>query len=188
MIVELIKLFLIFFKVGLFTIGGGLAAIPLIQEEVITRGWLSTSEFTNMIAISQSTPGPIGVNVATFVGFSQYGALGSIFATLGIVAPSVIIIIIISHFLSKFRKNKYVEGVFVGVRPAVTALILFAAYIIAKESLVNLALFESTNKFFDLFNIKAIIMFLVFLFISNKWKHHPVLYIVIAGVIGIFIF
>lgn len=186
--IELLILFLIFFKVGLFTIGGGLAAIPLIQEEVIARGWLSASEFADMIAISQSTPGPIGVNVATFVGFSQYGPIGSIVATIGIVAPSVIIIVIISHFLSKFRQNKYVDGLFVGIRPAVTALILFAAYIIAKESLVNIGLFESTGNLVDLFNMKAIIMFLVFLFVSNKWKHHPILYILIAGVIGVFVF
>lgn len=186
--IELLIIFLVFFKVGLFTIGGGLAAIPLIQQEVIARGWLSAAEFTDMIAISQSTPGPIGVNVATFVGFSQYGPLGSIVATLGIVAPSIIIVIIISHFLSKFRKNKYVEGVFVGVRPAVTALILFAAYIIAKESLVNIALYESSGNIIDFINIKAIIMFLGFLFITNKWKHHPIFYIVIAGVIGVFIF
>lgn len=186
--IDLLLLFLIFFKVGLFTIGGGLAAIPLIQQEVVVRGWLSTSEFANMIAISQSTPGPIGVNVATFVGYSQYGVLGSIFATLGIVAPSVIIIIIISKFLSKFRKNKYVEGVFVGIRPAVTALILVAAYLIAKVSLVNIPLFESTNNLIDLFDFYAIVMFLVFFYAINKWKHHPIFYIVLAGVIGIFIF
>jgi len=186
--VELLKLFLIFFKVGLFTIGGGLAAIPLIQEEVVVRGWLTTAEFANMIAISQSTPGPIGVNVATFVGYSQFGPLGSIIATLGIVAPSVIIIIIVSKFLNKFRKNKYVEGVFVGIRPAVTALILVAAYLIAKVSLVNIPLYESTNKLIDLMDFGAIIMFLVFLFAINKWKRHPIFYIVIAGIIGIFVF
>ena len=186
--VELLILFLIFFKVGLFTIGGSLAAIPLIQEEVVARGWLSTAEFTDMIGISQSTPGPIGVNVATFVGFSQYGPLGSIIATIGIVAPSIIIIIIISHFLSKFRKNKYVEGVFVGVRPAVTALILVAAYIIAKEALVNIPLFESSGQLADLFDVKAIIMFMVFFFVMNKWKHHPIFYIMIAGIVGLFVF
>ncbi|MBI9010226.1 MAG: chromate transporter [Tenericutes bacterium] len=186
--IELLILFVVFFKVGLFTIGGGLAAIPLIQEEVVARGWLTTAEFTNMIGISQSTPGPIGVNVATFVGFSQYGPLGSIVATIGIVAPSIIIIIIISHFLSKFRKNKYVEGIFVGVRPAVTALILVACYIIAKEALVNIPLFEASGNLIDLFDIKAIIMFVVFFLVMNKWKHHPVFYILIAGLIGIFIF
>ena len=185
---DLLILFITFFKVGLFTVGGGLAAIPLIQAEVVIRGWLTTAEFANMIAISQSTPGPIGVNVATFVGYSQYGPIGSVVATLGIVAPSVIIIIIISNFLNKFRKNKYVEGVFVGIRPAVTALILVAAYLIAKGSLVNIALFESTNKLMDFINIGAIVMFAVFFYASNKWKHHPIFYILIAGIVGLFIF
>lgn len=185
---ELLLLFLIFFKVGLFTVGGGLAAIPLIQEEVVQRGWLSTSEFANMIAISQSTPGPIGVNVATFVGFSQFGPLGSVIATIGIVAPSVIIILIVSKFLSKFRQNKFVEGIFVGIRPAVTALILFAAYLIATKTLVYIEIFETSKNLLDLFNIGAIIMFGVFFYATNKWKHHPIFYIVIAGVIGLIIF
>lgn len=185
---ELLLLFAIFFKVGLFTIGGGLAAIPLIQEEIITRGWMSTEEFTNMIAISQSTPGPIGVNVSTFVGFSLYGPIGSVVATLGIVAPSVIIIVIISKFLNKYRNNKYVEGLFVGIRPAVTALILAAAYIIAQKSIINIALFEDTGEWLDLFNIGALILFAVFFYATNKWKLHPIYYILIAGVIGIIIF
>lgn len=185
---DLLILFVTFFKVGLFTVGGGLAAIPLIQAEVVVRGWLTTAEFTNMIAISQSTPGPIGVNVATFVGYSQFGPIGSVVATLGIVAPSVIIIIIVSNFLNKFRQNKYVQGVFVGIRPAVTALILVAAYIIAKGSLVNIELFKTTNKFMDFINIGGIIMFAAFFYASNKWKHHPIFYILIAGIIGLFVF
>ncbi|MFK5882751.1 MAG: chromate transporter [Candidatus Izemoplasma sp.] len=185
---DLLYLFLIFFKVGLFTIGGGLAAIPLIQEEVILRGWLTTSEFANMIAISESTPGPIGVNVATFVGYSQFGPIGSIVATLGIVAPSVTIIIIISHYLNKFREAKIVKGLFVGIRPAVTALILVAAYVIAEVTLVDVPLFDDTNKFSDLFNLYEIIMFGVFMYATNKWNHHPIYYITIAGVVGLFIF
>lgn len=186
--VDLLVLFAVFFKVGLFTVGGGLAAIPLIQAEIVSRNWLSTTEFANMIAISQSTPGPIGVNVSTFVGFSLYGPIGSIVATLGIVSPSVIIIIIVSKFLSKYRNNKIVEGVFVGIRPAVTALILVAAYIIAQKTLVNVEIFHSTNEILDLFNIWAIGMFVVFFFLTNKWKLHPIYYIALAGIIGIFVF
>lgn len=185
---DYLLLFAIFFKVGLFTIGGGLAAIPLIQEEIIARGWLSTTEFANMIAISQSTPGPIGVNVSTFVGYSLYGPLGSVVATIGIVSPSVIIIIIISRFLSKYRNNHFVEGLFVGIRPAVTALILVAAVIIGEKTLVNVPLFEQTNSFMDLFNIWGFVMFIVFFIATNKWKLHPIYYILVAGVIGIFLF
>lgn len=185
---DLFFLFLTFFKVGLFTIGGGLAAIPLIQEEVISKGWLTTTEFANMIAISESTPGPIGVNVATFVGYSQFGPIGSIIATIGIVAPSVTIIIIISQFLNKFRNNKYVEGVFVGIRPAVTALILVAAYSIAKIALVDIDLFKSTKDFFDLIRVGEIGMFFGLLYVTNKYTHHPIFYIVIAGAIGLVVF
>ena len=186
--IDLVMLYFIFFKIGLFTVGGGLAAIPLIQEEVIARGWLSTIDFANMIAISESTPGPIGVNVATFVGFSQYGALGSIIATLGIVSPSIIIIMIISHYLRKFKENKYVKGMFVGLRPAVVGIILVAAYFIAKVALVDIPLYEATDTLVDLFNIKAIIMFFIFLYASNKWDHHPITYLALSGIIGILIF
>jgi chromate transporter len=188
MILEFLKLYWIFFKVGLFAIGGGLAAIPLIQDEVVARGWLTTAQFTDMIAVSESTPGPIGVNVATYVGFSQYGILGSLIATFGIVTPSVIIIMIVAKFIMKYRDNKYVDGMFKGIRPAVTGLILSAAVTIALISLFDLTKFAETDLLLDLFNFKAIIMFAVFFFVSNKWKHHPIFYITAAGIIGILIF
>jgi chromate transporter len=185
---EWIRLYFIFFKVGLFTIGGGLAAIPLIQDEILVRGWLTTTEFANMIAVSESTPGPIGANVATYVGYSQYGILGSVIATIGLVTPSVIIIILIAKFVLHYRDNKYVNGVFIGLRPAVTGLILAAATTIALISIFDLTTFQQTNQLGDFFNIKALIMFGVFLYASNKWKYHPIFYIVIAGVIGVFLF
>lgn len=188
MIVELLYLFWIFFKVGLFSIGGGLAAIPLIQSEIVDRGWITLAEFTDMIAVSESTPGPIGVNVATYVGFSQYGVPGGIVATLGLVTPSVIIILIIAQFIIKYRKNKYVDGAFKGIRPAVTGLILSAAVTVALISLFNVDAYQLSNSLGDLFNWKAIILFAVFFIVSNKWKHHPIIYIAIAGVIGIFLF
>lgn len=188
MMIDLLYLFWIFFKVGLFSIGGGLAAIPLIQSEIVDRGWITLAEFTDMIAVSESTPGPIGVNVATYVGYSQYGIPGGIIATLGLVTPSVIIILIIAQFIIKYRKNKYVDGAFKGIRPAVTGLILSAAVTVALISLFNIELWETTNSLLDLFNWKAIVMFIVFLVVSNKWKHHPIIYIAIAGVLGIFIF
>ena len=188
MIVQYIQLFFIFFKVGLFTIGGGLAAIPLLQEEVLLREWLTNQQFADMIAVSESTPGPIGVNVATYVGFSQLGILGSIVATIGLVTPSVIIIMLVARYVLHYRDNKYVNGVFYGLRPAVTGIILAAAASIAVVSLVDLSVYNGTGDFLKIFNIKEIIMFFIFLYASNKWKHHPIFYIVIAGVIGIFIF
>ena len=188
MIVDLLYLFFIFFKVGLFSIGGGLAAIPLIQSEVVERGWITLTQFSDMIAVSESTPGPIGVNVATYVGFSQYGILGGIVATLGLVAPSVIIIISIAGLIIKYRQNKYVDGMFKGIRPAVTGLILSAAVLVAMISLVNVEAYELSNNLMDLFEWKAIIMFAGFLLLSNKFKIHPIYYIAIAGVLGILLF
>lgn len=188
MIMAYIKLFFIFFKVGLFTIGGGLAAIPLLQVEVLSREWLTNVQFADMIAVSESTPGPIGINVATYVGYSQYGIWGSIIATLGLVTPSIIIIMLIAKFVLHYRDNKIVEGVFVGLRPAVTGLILAAATSIALISLVDIELFKESNQLIDLFNFKALGMFVVFFYATNRWKHHPIYFIVIAGIISIFIF
>jgi len=188
MIIEYIKLYFIFFKVGLFTIGGGLAAIPLLQDEILNRGWLTVAQFADMIAVSESTPGPIGANVATYVGYSQFGILGSIVATIGLVTPSVIIIMLIAKYVMHYRDNKYVNGVFVGLRPAVTGLILAAAYSIAVISLVDVDLFNTSGNFLDLFKWQAIVLFVVFMVATNKMKHHPIFYIVIAGVIGIVIF
>jgi chromate transporter len=185
---ELLYMFWIFFKVGLFTVGGGLAAIPLLQVEVLNEGWLTKAEFADMIAVSESTPGPIGVNIATYVGYSQFGPLGSIVATLGIVMPSVIIIILIAHFVKRFRDHHIVEGIFTGLRPAVTGLILGAAAVIATIALFNYDTYLVTSKLIDLFNIPALIMFVGFMVLTKFTKFHPIYYIVLAGIIGIFVF
>lgn len=185
---ELLYLFWIFFKVGLFTVGGGLAAIPLIQSEVISRGWLSQADFADMIAVSESTPGPIGVNIATYVGYSMYGPVGSVIATLGIVLPSVIIIILIATLVKRYRDHHIVEGIFEGLRPAVTGLILGAAASISWIALFHPEALQSRTSLLDIINIPAFIMFFIFLFLTNKWKHHPIYYIVAAGVIGVFVF
>lgn len=121
--IELIKIYIVFFRVGLFTIGGGLAALPLLQNEALARKWVTNSEFADMIAVSQSTPGPIGVNMATYVGFNQLGIMGSIIATFGMVSPSIIIICIIAKFLKHFSENNIVKGMFLGIKPAVVGLI-----------------------------------------------------------------
>lgn len=185
---ELLKIYCIFFKVGLFTIGGGLAALPLLRNEAIMRGWVTEAQFTDMIAVSQSTPGPIGINMATYAGFNQIGIIGSIVATIGMVTPSIVIICIIAKFLEHFNENKLVQGIFVGLRPAVTGLIGAAAFSIALISIFNIKLFKSTDRLLDLFNLKALILFGAFMYATNKWKYHPIFYIVIAGILGLFIF
>ena len=117
-------LFWTFFKIGLFTFGGGYAMIPLITEEVLSHQWLTEDGLINFIAISESTPGPFAINIATFIGASQSGILGAIFATLGVVLPSFIIILLIASVFTMFEKNKYVKGALAGISPVVCALIL----------------------------------------------------------------
>ena len=119
-----LELFLTFFKIGLFTFGGGYAMIPLVESEVVHSGWLTSDQILNMIAVSESTPGPIAINMATFVGSSQGGVLGAVCATLGVVMPSFTIIFIIALAMKAWAKNRYVNGVMAGINPVVVGLIL----------------------------------------------------------------
>lgn len=118
-----LELFLTFFKIGLFTIGGGYAMLPLIQEDVIRHGWMEVQEIVNFIAVSESTPGPFAINISTYVGMETGGILGAICATLGVVLPSFIIILIVAKMYKKFKESKTVSGVMTGLRPAVIGLI-----------------------------------------------------------------
>lgn len=178
-----LQLFFEFFKAGLFAIGGGLATLPFLYDMSQKTNWFSEADIANMIAISQSTPGPIGVNMATYTGFTTGNLLGSIVATLGLVCPSIIIIIIVAHFLNKFKENSTVQSVFYGLRPASTALIAAAGYQVVKITLFNL------NKLGEgalaIFNWKCILLALVLFFIIKKSKKHPVIFIAASAVIGI---
>ncbi|GAA0176729.1 chromate transporter [Clostridium sediminicola] len=183
-----IKLFVTFFKIGLFSIGGGLATIPLLQEAISTNNWMSQQQFIDMIAISQSTPGPIGVNMSSYVGFTIGNGVGAIVATLGIITPSIIIIVIIAHYFSKFNEEPIVKAAFYGLRPAVTGLIAAAGFQIAKVSIFNYDKFRITGEILDFFEFKSLILFFGILFVANKWKKHPVFYIFVAAIIGIVIY
>ena len=132
----LLRLFWEFFKIGLFAVGGGMATIPFLYDLSDRTGWFTHTQLADMIAISESTPGPIGVNMATYVGYEMSGIPGSIFTTLGFVAPSIIIIIIVSLFLQRFRENRYVESAFYGLRPASSGLIASAALSVAIVALL----------------------------------------------------
>ncbi len=121
------ELFYIFFLIGLFTFGGGYAMIPMIQEQVVGKGWMSEAQLTDFIAISETTPGPFAINVSTFVGSQTGGILGALCATLGVILPSFIIILIVSLIMSKFLNNRFVKGALNGVKPIVLALILSTA-------------------------------------------------------------
>lgn len=169
------NLFIEFFKIGLFAIGGGLVTIPFLYNLSEKTNWFSTTQISDMIAISEATPGPLGVNMATYTGFLTNGITGGITATLGLITPSIIVIIIISKVLDKFGENKIVKKIFYGLRAGVIALILLAGIDILKE-----ALFTSN------FSLKTFetIMFLALFILLQKTKLHPVLFIFISGIIG----
>ncbi len=159
-----------FFKIGLFAIGGGAVTIPFLFDLSEKYAWFTTSDLTNMIAVAESTPGPIGVNMATYAGFQTAGIGGSIIATLGLVTPSVIIIILIARLLKKFACNPHVQTLLNSIRPGVLALTLFAGWQIARISLIN-----STS----------IIIFLLILTANHFYKKSPIFYILLSAVIGI---
>jgi len=182
---ELLQMFAVFFKVGLFTIGGGLVAIPIMQDFVIHYGWVSEKAFVDMIAVSQSTPGPIGINLATYVGQTQYGLLGSIVVTIGMVLPSFIIISIIARFMKTYLDNSWVKAALSKVRPTVVGVILAAGYLIAKVSLLQIDDFSASGQITDLVDMKKLVVFGVFFISMFKFKWHPILYIVLGGVTGI---
>ena len=165
-----IRLFYEFFKIGLFAIGGGAATIPFLFDLSEKFNWFSFEELTNMIAVAESTPGPIGVNMATFAGFQTAGILGAISATFGLVTPSLIIIVLVAKILKHYAQNKTVQTVLNSIRPAVLALIILALLHIAKISL-------NTNLNFIVFFILTILML--------KYKKNPILYIFMSAIIGI---
>lgn len=178
----LITLFFEFFKIGLFAVGGGLATLPFLYELADKYHWFSRVELIDMIAISESTPGPIGVNMATYAGYNAAGILGGIVATLGIVVPALLVIITIAKVLDKFKDNKYVNAAFYGIRPAVAALILASAW-----DVIQSTLFHSGQSGIAFLNVPAILCFAFLYFLLVKYKKHPIWYIVLAALIGIFI-
>lgn len=179
---KLLDLFFSFFKIGLFAVGGGPATIPYLMDLTETKDWYTMKELTDMIAISESTPGPLGINMATYAGFSTAGIVGGIIATLGLVTPSVIIIIIIARFLNNFSENRYVKAAFFGIRPAVTALIAMAVYNLCKVSL-----FVETDAGFVPAVKTMILAIVVFFAMQNKKlkKLHPACWLLAAAVIGV---
>ncbi len=181
-----LSLILEFAKTGLFSVGGGLATLPFLYEISANHPtWFTAADVADMIAISESTPGAIGINMSTYAGFKTAGIPGGILATIGLAIPSVIIILIIAKFLEKFRSNKLVEGAFYGLRPASIAMITVAGLNVAKVSLINLPLFQSTGAFGDLFLWKAIALSVILFIAQKKLKWHPVIFIAISAVVGI---
>ena len=175
-----------FFKTGLFAIGGGLASIPFLKEMSVKYGWFTIEQLTTMIAVSESTPGPIGVNMATYVGYHMFGIFVGILATLSLVAPSIIVICIVARILEKFRSSPIVNGIFAGFRPAVVGFITAAVLSIYLSALFRVPAWQESGSLTDLFNWKAIVLFAVLLaFYEYKPKIHPIVIISLAALAGI---
>lgn len=167
-------LFFTFLKLGAFSFGGGYAMLPLIQEEVIqVHSWLTSTEFIDILAISEMTPGPIAINSATFIGYKVSGVWGSVVATLGVTLPSFIVMSIIFHFVYKFKNSPYLAWVFEGIRPVVLGLIASAAFTVAQSSFVD---------------IKSIFIAIGIFYIVTFRKFNPILAIVLAGSLGILLY
>lgn len=166
----LLDIFISFFKIGLFSFGGGYAMLPLIQQEVVnSHQWVSSTEFIDIVAISQITPGPIAINSATYIGYKAGGFLGSTVATLGVIAPSIIIMVIISKFFIKFKNSEYVKYAFLGLRPATIGLVAAAAVLVAYGSFID---------------YKSAIIFAAAFLLSYKYKLDPILLTIISGIAG----
>ena len=180
----LLQLMFEFFKTGLFSVGGGLATLPFLYEMSDKTGWFTHADIADMIAISESTPGAIGINMSTYAGYKTAGIPGGILASLSLAAPSVIIILIIARFLKKFRENPNVEGAFYGLRPASIAMITAAGLNVAKVALVNIGAYEASGNIADLFVFKAIILAVLIFVGQKKLKWSPIVFLAISAVVG----
>lgn len=200
----LIRLFLEFLKIGSFSVGGGMATLPFLYDMADKTGWCSHAQIADMLAVSESTPGPIGINMATYVGYSIAGIPGAAAATLGIIIPGILFVILVASLMKKYSSNRYVEGAFYGLRPASTGLIAAAGILVAQITFINpnagIMLISDNAQtaaehaglaagLLGAFNIKAIILAAVLLLLTRKVKLtkklHPALFIAFSAIVGI---
>ncbi len=185
-----LRLFFEFFQVGLFSIGGGLATLPFLANLGNRTGWFTTVDLANMVAISESTPGPMGINMATYVGFHIGGIPGGVIAVLGLITPSIAIILVISLFLRRFRQNKLVDGLFYGLRPASTGLICAALLHVCSITFFFRQIPQPGPELVqtELFHWPAIFLS-VSVFFAMRQKHlkqiHPLIFIALSAVAGV---
>ena len=184
-----LRLFFEFFKVGLFAVGGGMATFPFLSALADKTGWYTQGQLADMVAISESTPGPIGVNMATYVGFTTRGVPGALVATVGLITPSVIVILIIARMLKTFKDSRYVKNAFYGLRPASTGLIAAAVFSVVLLALTDTAAYQASGSLLDLFRWKGLILAAILLFFTRVPKKtkdlHPVVYIAASAAVGI---
>ena len=180
-----LQMFWEFFKAGLFAVGGGLATLPFLYDISQRTGWFTAEDIANMIAISESTPGPLGVNMATYAGFQALGIPGGIYTTLSLTAPALIVISMVYAVLRKFKGSDTMARIFYGLRPASTALIAAAGLGVAKISLLKLPLFSSTGSFMSLIRWPSLILAVIIYLGLVKFRWHPIIYIAISAVAGV---
>ena len=184
-----LRLYFEFFKTGLFSVGGGMATLPFLYAMSDKTGWFSHELLADMVAVSESTPGPIGVNMATYVGYVSGGIPGALIATAGLVTPCCVIILLIAKALKAFRQNKYVDAAFYGLQPCSVGLIAAAGMLVIKISLFDFGIFAETGHMLDLFNFKAIILAAVLVVCTRYVKKlkglHPIAFIAASALVGI---
>ena len=190
-----LRLFWEFFKTGLFAIGGGMATLPFLKDIGVTTGWFTQTDLMNMLAVSESTPGPVGINMATYVGYTVGGVPGAIIATIGEVTPSIIVILIVAAMLTKFRDSKYVANAFYGLRPASTGLIGAACAGVMLQVVAGITSASQEGSVLMKFSCDGVVnwrgialaaVLLVFTRYIKKTKDlHPILFIAASAVIGV---
>lgn len=188
-----LELFLTFFKIGLFSFGGGYAMIRLVQEEVVSKGWLTATEFVNMIAVAEMTPGPVAVNLATFSGNRAGGILGGIIATIGVSMPSFILVMIISGILIKYQNHPVKIMIFYGIRPVTIAMIIAAGVFVLPAAVLGIdpAAFTLSGLFNDpskTLNIGAVVILLASIAALLRFKLNPIIVLAASGVVGVLLF
>ncbi len=178
-----VQLFVEFFKIGLFAVGGGMATVPFLLDLATKYDWYTTAEFANMVAISQSTPGPVGINMATYAGFEAGGVLGAFVATFGLISPALVIIMVIAKFMQDFSDNPTVKAVFTGIRPVVAALIFYAVWELCKLTLFLTNTDGSISPIY--INIVICVGLFGLMQLKQLKKLHPLWWILAGAIIGI---
>ena len=192
-----LRLYWEFFKTGLFAVGGGMATLPFLKDIGETTGWYTYTDLMNMLAVSESTPGPIGINMATYVGFTVGGIPGAVIATLGEVTPSIIVILIVAMMLKKFRDNRYVNMAFYGLRPASTGLIGAACVTVVLEVMTGIKVLAADGALMNTFRLAgeslikwpgvllAAVLVVLTNFVKPVKNWHPIVFIAFSAVVGI---
>ena len=183
----LLQLMFTFFYVGLFTIGGGLVAITLMYGPIVEGGLITSEQFYNMVAISESTPGPIGINMATYIGYELYGVAGGIATTVATVLPSLIIITIIAKYFNRFQDKPLVKAAFTGLRPATSGMVLVAAVQVFIIAILNIPAFKETGSVAQLVALPQAIFYLVACILLFKTKLSPIIMVVAGAIFGVLV-